>query len=145
MRHSKQLRNLREKGQSMVEFGLIYSLFLFILIATIDLGVVLFMHEALAERVRGAARFGITRPLTPSRITEIQNVVLFGRTAGEGDAGWMGLTRSNVIVQLAPGATGAAPRLLVRISGYKYRYFTPMISGLRYGKPIDLTLPMETP
>lgn len=134
-----------ERGSTIVEFGLIYSLFLFILIATIDIGVVLFMHESFAERVRAAARYGAPRPYNATTVAEVQNLVLFNQTSGTGDTGWFDIQRSNVTVTLTPGALGFPDRLSVRLAGYQFRFFTPLISGLKTGKPIEVTLPVETP
>lgn len=140
------VRRRRDRGGSVLEFGLIYGLFLFLLIATLDFGQVLFTHQTYAERVREAARYGAVRPWNSTTKREIEDIVLFGKPGGTGDAGWFGLNRSNVDVFVTPQAAPGLPsQLTVRLSNYQIRFFTPLIAGQKKGRTIDVTLPMETP
>lgn len=140
----RRRRPLR-RGSTILEFGLIYTLFLFVLIATIDFGQVLFMHQTLTERARAAIRYGATRPFNDATIAEIQNMVLFGSTVGSDSTGTFGVSRSSVEVTRAIGGVGLPDRLTVSVNGYRFVFFTPLIAGQQTGKPIVITLPIETP
>ena len=52
------------RGQSLVESTLVLLVFLSLLLGVIDCGQVLFAHQALMDRVRGAVRWGIVHPTT---------------------------------------------------------------------------------
>jgi hypothetical protein len=141
MRHRS--RNAR-RGSAMLEAALIYGSFMFMLIAIIDVGYTMFLHQTLVERARGAARYGVARTFDA---TAIQNKVLYNSpTIPSGASPIFGLQTSNVSVSETPATSMGAPSWLnVRITGWRFFRFTPNHAGQPTGQDISVTLPMETP
>jgi hypothetical protein len=141
MRHRS--RNAR-RGSAMLEAALIYGSFMFMLIAILDIGYTMFLHQTLVERARGAARYGVARTFDA---TAIQNKVLYNSpTIPSGATPIFGLQTSNVTVsQTAAIAMGSPSWLTVRISGWRFFRFMPNQTSRPTGQDISVTLPMENP
>ena len=131
MRLQKRSRHARS-GQALVESALVLLLFITTLVGILDVSQLLFIHQSLVERTRGALRWGIVQPWDGSG-EKIQNMVLWRtETAPPGiePAGFLGLVRANVQVKRTAG-TGDNPndeRLTVAIVNYHYNFFTPFIA-----------------
>jgi len=132
---------LRRRGASMLESVLVLIVFLSILIGSLDLGQVLFFHQALVERARNAVRYGAVRTYNA---TEITNMVLYnqptaptGRTTGD-----FGLTTSHVTVTRQSASTND-DRIVVTIANYRFRFFSPLIAKIATAKPIMASMPYE--
>ena len=128
----------------MLEAALIYGSFMFMLIAILDIGYTMFLHQTLVERARGAARYGVARTFDA---TAIQNKVLYNSpTIPSGATPIFGLQTSNVTVsQTAAIAMGSPSWLTVRISGWRFFRFMPNQTSRPTGQDISVTLPMESP
>lgn len=117
--------------------------FLTLLIGVLDVGQVLFVHQTLVERARQALRWGTVRPFDA---TAIRNIVLYNRSAlADGELpgpGLFNLTPGMVTVT-RQDASLHADRIVLRISGYPFRFYTPFIAGLYQGRPIVLSIPYE--
>lgn len=137
----------RERGSVIVETALIATAFLYMLIAIMDFGQFLFIHQTLTERARAAVRYGIVTD--PTNATLIQNVVLYGQASGgpvpgtahSTDLGIFNVPRSDVIVN-ASGITTDDYRLTVQIKNYTYTIYSPFISGSYTGPNILASLPL---
>ncbi len=131
------------RGQSLVESALVTLVFLTLLIGVLDVGQVLFVHQTLVERARHALRWGTVRPFDA---TAIRNIVLYNRSAlADGNPpgpGLFNLTPGMVSVT-RQDASLPADRIVLRISGYPFRFYTPFIAGLYQGRPIVLSIPYE--
>ena len=130
----------RKRGQAMIEGALITLLLAAVLIAIFDLGLVLFIHQTFANSVRSAVRYGVVNPYDP---TVIKNMVLYGQPTA-GATGVFGLTAGMVSVARIDAGTNDQ-RIVVTISGYPYRFFSPWIAGAFNGRAIMASLPLETP
>ncbi len=131
------------RGSTMVEMVLVLMVFLSVMIGILDLGQILFFHQALAERARNAVRFGAVRPYNQ---TAIENMVLFNEPTqppgrGQGD---YGLNPSNITVTRT-GAGSSADRVNVTICGYQFNFFSPLIGQVATAKPIEASMPFEAP
>jgi hypothetical protein len=125
--------------------------FITLLIGTLDIGQVLFVHQTLVERTRAALRYGTVRPYDAEAI---RNMVLYGNPAspdsgGEEDdndrpppPGIFGLSPSMVQVGRESIDTNE-DRIVVQITGYPFRMYTPFVSGQKRGKPIVASIPYE--
>src|SRR5436305_831113 len=92
-------RRLRtSKGSAFVETALIFLVFSSMLMGAFDFGQFLFMHQALVERARYAARWGAINDPTDS--ASVVNMVLYNQatTPPSGTAGFLNLTSENVTV-----------------------------------------------
>src|SRR5437870_2818707 len=93
-----QHRQRRSKGAVFVEAGFVFIIFAFMLMGAFDFGQFLFIHQALVERSRSAARWGAVT--NPTDTTAIQNMVIYNQTTVSVgvSSGIFGLTSSMVSV-----------------------------------------------
>jgi Flp pilus assembly protein TadG len=133
-------RRRTSRGSAIIETALIFPLFFVILIGAFDFGQFLFIHQAMVERARYAARWGAIN--NPADSTSITNVVLYFRsTTPPSGTGFLNLAASNVTVT-NPDSGTANYRLTIRISGYSYRVLSPYIAGTYTGPPITVSVPL---
>lgn len=130
----------RKRGQAIVEGALVTLVLAAVLIGIFDLGIVLFIHQTFTTRVRSAVRYAVVNTYDE---TAIKNMVLYGQPTA-GAAGVFGLTAAMVTVT-PPGVEPNDQRIVVTISGYPYRFFSPWIRGAFNGRSIMASLPLETP
>ena len=128
----RRMAGRRRSGQALVESALILLLFITTIVAILDVSQLLFIHQSLVERTRGALRWGIVQPWDGTG-EKIQNMVLYrASTAPSGiePPGFLGLKRVNVQVTRTAG-TADNPndeRLRVAIVNYDFKFFTPFIA-----------------
>ena len=139
-RERRGAKSLRKKsgGSVIVETALIFLVFACLLLGAFDFGQFLFVHQALVERARYAARWGaITDPTDSASIT---NMVLYNSPTGSG-TGYFNLTIDNVFVT-NPGAGTDNYVLNVKLSGYQYTRVSPYIAGSYTGPQINVSVPL---
>ncbi|HTM13894.1 MAG TPA: TadE/TadG family type IV pilus assembly protein [Bryobacteraceae bacterium] len=134
------IKSLRRKsaGSVIVETALIFLVFACLLLGAFDFGQFLFVHQALVERARYAARWGAINDPTDS--ASITNMVLYNSPSGSG-TGYFNLTAANVLVT-SPGAGTDNYVLNVQLSGYKYTRVSPYIAGTYTGPQINVSVPL---
>jgi Flp pilus assembly protein TadG len=137
---SRRRRSRREAGTAFVEAALIFGIFIFMLIGIFDFSQFLFVHQALVERARLAARWGSVA--SPIDLTAVQNMVLYNQpTAPSGASPYFGLASSNV--QISTACSGSDDyRLVVKISNYSYAILSPYIAGTYTGPNITVVSPL---
>ena len=125
----------------MVESALIFLAFMVMLIGIFDFGQFLFVHQALVERARSAARWGAINDPTDS--TSITNMVLYNQssTPAAGTATFFNLSSANVSVSNPDVGTNNY-RLTVQISGYSYIVLSPYLPGSPTGIPVTVSVPL---
>lgn len=133
----------RSKGSSIVESALIFLAVSSMLIGAFDFGQFLFVHQALVERARRAARWGAVN--NPNDAASIRNMVLYYSPLGADNnrTPYMGLQDSNVQVSVS-GVNTDDHSLLVRITGFRYSVLSPFIAGGYTGPNIDVLMPLGT-
>ena len=136
----------RRKGSAIVESALIFVAFFVMVMAAIDFGQFLFIHQALTERARSAARWGAIN--TPTTSSSIVNMVLYNQAtdpAGNSSTvptpGYLSLSSSNVTVS-SPNMDTDNARLIVVISGYRYSVLSPYIAGTYTGPAVTVAVPL---
>jgi Flp pilus assembly protein TadG len=136
-------RRRRQRGSAMLEGGLTLVVFVSLFLGAIDLAQILLVHQALGERVRFAAR---STAVNCCNSDTVKNLVLYASTtAPASGTGYYGLTTNNVAVTFADQNT-PDQRVTIRVSGYSYKSFTPMLAGISgNGIPIQVTIPLEQP
>jgi Flp pilus assembly protein TadG len=133
----KQITNRkRHAGTSLVEAALTLGLYTSIVFSIFDYGFVMYMHQAVANRVSATARYGA---LNPTDTTGMRNYVLYNQPTGSG-AGIFGITSSNVTANRVGSGT-TADRVVVTVTGFHYPMISPGFSGT--AKPITVTIPVE--
>jgi Flp pilus assembly protein TadG len=136
----KIVRRKRSKGSAMVELALVFPLLATLLIVVADLAVFLFLQQALVERARSAARWGAVSD--PSNSGAIVNMVLYARAvAPTGTQPDFGLARAMVQVAAVDAGTDNY-RLVVTISGYSFKLFSPFMGGKYPGRTIEVSVPL---
>ena len=135
------VRSRKTKGHVIVETAFVFIAFASMMIGIFDFGQFLFVHQALVERARYAARWGAINDPTDS--TSIVNMVLYNQSsAPSGNSStYFNLTSSNVSVT-NPGSGTNDYRLNVQISGYSYTVLSPYIGGNFTGIPITVSVPL---
>lgn len=136
------MRATDQRGGSLVESTLVLMVVLTLMFSIFDLGYVMFEHHTLLHQARMAARYG---SINPSDLTAVRNVVMYGQPAAprENAQGFFGLQASMVSVARQNSWT-PEDRITITISGYHYTLITPFLAGTFTGRPITVTLPVET-
>jgi hypothetical protein len=122
----------------MLELALICLVFFSLLIGTFDFGQFLFIHQALVERARYAARWGMAS--TTATNAQIQNMVMYGQSTA-GTNAYFGLTIPMVTVTQS-NANTANWIITVNISNYPYQMLSPYIAGTYHGPNINVVVPL---
>ena len=135
-----------ERGQTLVEGALALLVFLSLLFAVVDCGLVLVSHQTLVERVRSAVRWGVVRPWDGTG-EQVANLILYDQPDAPraATAGYLGLTRENVQVHYQPSSVGRPDDeiLSVAIVNYRYRFLSPWITQTFINpRPVLIASPM---
>jgi formylmethanofuran dehydrogenase subunit B len=67
----------RSRGQTLVEFTVVLSLFLFLIFIVVDLGRVVFYYSAIQNAAREGARYGVNHSVSENIRTETQRLAPF--------------------------------------------------------------------
>ncbi len=130
----------RKSGSTFVETAFVFSVFAFMLIGILDFGQFLFIHQALVERARNAARWGVIHD--PTDHVAIRNMVLYNRSQpSDEESSYFGLTPSMVQVT-DPGSGTNDYRLVVLVTNYPYTMQSPLIRGNYNGPNITVISPI---
>jgi Flp pilus assembly protein TadG len=133
-------------GVAILEFAICAPIMLLLMLATAEVGRMIYQYNTLTKSVRDAARFavhtaavGTTRVvnLTPLVRTQTRNIVVSGNVSGSGAALLPGLAAENVSV--TSDANG-----FVSVSAV-YTFIPalgPTLPSFGFGAPINLTLPL---
>jgi len=132
-------RRRSSKGATFVEMALIYLVFAIMLIGAFDFGQFLFVHQALVERARFAARWGAIND--PTDTASVSNMVRFFQSTDPGTPSYFNLTSGNVVVT-NPGSGTDNYRLNIQISGYSFVSLSPYLSGNLTGPPVTVSVPL---
>lgn len=134
------------RGQGLVEAALVLLVFFALLLGVVDCGQVLYAHQALVERVRGAVRWGTIHPYDGTG-EQIANLVLFDQLnpPSVNNQGFLGLTRANVQVRYqAPSPERPDDEMLtVAIVNYESHLFSPWIARtIISSRPVLISAPV---
>ena len=134
----------QQHGQSLVEAALVLFAFCSLLLGIADCGQVLFAHQALVERARSAARWGVVHEW--QGVDPIVNLVLYGQTQEPPIAnGYLGMTPANVLVTYQ-AATPDRPddqTLTVAVVNFETHLFSPWLARtLVSSRPVLVSAPM---
>jgi len=112
------------RGNSILEFAIAAGVLVPAFAGTFQFGYTFYVYNNLDTAIRGGARYASLRSYdsgssTPRAdfLTAVQNMVVYGNSAGTGSPIAAGLTTGNV--QVLPVMNGAIPRAMtVQITGY---------------------------
>ena len=138
----RRTNRANQRGQGAIEGVLVLTVLLAIVIAILDFGQMMFLHQTLGERARAAARHA---GLHPTDTDGARNLVLYGNTTAPNGspAGFWGLTPAQVNIARV-NVDSNEESMVVTISGYQFKFFSLWISGSVRGKPIVASSPVET-
>jgi Flp pilus assembly protein TadG len=131
-----QAMTTKTRGVALVEFALILPTLLILTFVTTEFGRALYQYNTLAKSVRDGARY-LSIQLPNTHLTEARNLIVYGNTAGTGQALAQGLATSHV-----PDPTwqtaGTAPEIVistvrVEVTGYTFNSLIPSVFGLNIG------------
>jgi Flp pilus assembly protein TadG len=127
-----------QRGATLVEFSIGASVFLLVMFAVIEFGRALWVHNALADAARRAARYAVNQPASspagaatsgtnvgPS-VAEIRNVGVYGNPAGSGAVMVNNLTPANFNVQYSDFGVGRGT-VSVTVTNYTHVFVVPII------------------
>jgi Flp pilus assembly protein TadG len=140
------MRRPSERGQTLVEGALALLVFMSLLFAVVDCGLVMVSHQTLVERVRSAVRWGVVRPWDGTG-EQVANLILYDQTEAPRATtpGYLGLTRENVQVRYQRATVGHPDDevLSVAIVNYRYRFLSPWITQTFVNpRPVSITSSM---
>ncbi len=115
-----------ERGAALVEFAICATVFLTVMFAVIECGLLLWTHNALTDAARRGARYAVTHP--QSQASDVQNVVLYGDPAPPTGAPLIvrDLTPANVQVDYTSFGVGAG-RVAVSIENFDFNFIVPLV------------------
>ncbi|HLL77592.1 MAG TPA: TadE family protein [Pyrinomonadaceae bacterium] len=120
-----------ERGAALVEFALCATLFLTVVFGVLEFGRMLWVHNALADATRRAARYAVTRGKSnePSSETQqaIKNVAVYGNPEGSGNPLVDGLAPGQVLITFSDDYGLGAGSVLVEIDKYEFRFVVPLL------------------
>jgi Flp pilus assembly protein TadG len=128
----------RERGATLVEFSIGASVFLLVMFAVIEFGRALWVHNALADAARRAARYAVNQPTTNPAGTPfngtntglsymaIKNVGVYGNPGGTGAPMVNNLTPANLDVTYSDFGVGRGS-VSVTVTNYTHTFVVPII------------------
>lgn len=138
MRTRPSARRSNQRGNVIIETAFIFVVFTTMLVGMFDFGRILFVHQAITDRVRYAARWGAANG--PGQTDAIKNQVLYGQsTVPAGATGFMGITSGMITVTQAGSGT-ADNRLTVSVTGFPYKTVAPFFNRSWTGPRVSVTL-----
>jgi Flp pilus assembly protein TadG len=117
-------RRRGERGAALVEFAIAASVFLAVTFGVLELGRLLWVHNALTDATRRGARFAVNR--TQGSTDDIKRVAVYGDAAGTGAPLVNDLTVDHVKVTHAGWGVGAGT-VTVEIENFDFKFVVPIL------------------
>jgi Flp pilus assembly protein TadG len=124
MRRAMSSRGRGERGAALVEFAIGATVFLTVTFGVLELGRLLWVHNALADAARRGARYAVNQP--QGSVLDIQRMAVYGNTAATGAPLVSDLTTDNVVVTHANFGVGAGT-VKVEIQNYDFKFVLPLV------------------
>ena len=138
----------RQKGTAIVEFALVLPLLLLLTMITTEFGRAIYQYNTIVKSLRQATRY-LSLQTPNTKITEAQNLVVFGNIAGTGPALVPGLTLAQVATPTWQ-TIGSAPLIntvKITVTGYTFRSMVTSVFGVTLGDKLfaDISATMRSP
>ncbi len=122
----------RQRGAAIVEFAFSLPLLLLLTMITTEFGRAIYQYNTIVKSLRGAARYlSVQTPgaVDPAAITAATNLVVFGNTAGTGQALVPGLALANVATPTwqTAGSDPLINTVTITVTGFT---FHPLVNGV---------------
>ena len=120
-----------ERGAALLEFTLASTLFIVVIFGTLEFGRLLWVHNALTDATRRAARYAVTRGKSNDATSDIQkaikNVAVYGNPEGTGSPLVDGLAPGQVLVTFSDDYGLGAGSVSVEIDKYEFQFVVPIL------------------
>jgi len=137
--HAAAKKSAAGRGSVIIETALILTAAMITFIGIIDVGSVLFRLQGLNERARAGVRYAVVNTYDASKI---KNIVVYGNSAGLGSA-LLSLNTGLVTANYVDLGDNTA-KIQVIISGYPFRFFTPLLAKSSTLPTIEVDLITES-
>ena len=121
---SRMMTRKGERGAALLEFAIGATVFLTITFGVLELGRLLWVHNALADAARRGARYAVNQP--QGSVADIKSMAVYGNTSGAGTPLVSDLTLDNVIVTHAGFGIGTGT-VKVEIQNYDFKFVLPLV------------------
>jgi Flp pilus assembly protein TadG len=115
-----------QRGAALVEFAVAATVLLTLIFAVLELGRLLWVHNALTDAARRGARYAVNQQQSSASLTAIRNVTVYGNPAGTGSPLVNDLTADKVKVTYQ-GFGLAAGTVTVEIENYDFNFVVPIV------------------
>ena len=132
-----------EQGVQLVELAIVLPIMLLLFAGLAEFGRYFYEYTTAAKAARVGARYLASKSVTSTKVdwkANAKNMVVFGNTAGTGEAILPRLTVDNVDVQYLGGTTGIPDTVKVTIVNYQHESLFDLGGFL---KNPDLTLNVD--
>jgi Flp pilus assembly protein TadG len=120
-----------ERGAALLEFTLAATVFLVVIFGTLEFGRLLWVHNALTDATRRAARYAVTRGKsndpTSAAQKAIKNVAVYGNPEGTGSPLVDNLAPGQVLVTFSDDYALGAGSVSVEIDKYEFQFVVPLL------------------
>ena len=116
-----------ERGAALLEFAIGATIFLTATFAVLEVGRLLWVHNSLVDATRRGARYAVNHDISGQSLTEIQNMAVYGNTAGTGQPLVSDLKTTQVLVNYSNYELGAGT-VTVTIDKYDFNFVLPLVS-----------------
>jgi Flp pilus assembly protein TadG len=113
-----------EKGSTLVEFSIGVLVFATAMFAVLEFGRALWVHNALTDAARRGARYATLH--SANDISAVKNIVVYGNSAGSGEAMLPNLSTANVDVTYNNFGLNDGT-VTVKITDYQFQFVVPII------------------
>ncbi len=113
-----------ERGSTLVEFAIAITVFTTAMFGVIEFGRALWTHNALTDAARRGARYAVLH--SSGDIDQVKNVVVFGNSAGTGNAMLQNLSTANVSVSYNNFGLNDGT-VTVSITNYRFQFVIPIL------------------
>ena len=138
----RRTKTRSERGSTVVESAMVVMIALVLMIGILDFGQIMFMHQAIMNRVRSVAREAAVKNYTANAV---KNLIVYNtQSPSDASTPMFGLSTSNVDVSYSD-ASSSEQRLFVSVTNLEYRTYTPLFARTLRNLPIRLSVPTEQP
>ncbi len=116
-----------ERGAALVEFSLCATIFLVVIFGTLEFGRLLWVHNALTDATRRAARYAVNQNMSGTAQLAARNMAVYGNTAGTGQPLVQDLTVAQVNISYQNFQLGGGS-VTVEITEYDFNFVLPLVS-----------------
>ncbi|MBA2339238.1 MAG: pilus assembly protein [Pyrinomonadaceae bacterium] len=109
-----------EGGTQLVELAIVLPVMIILMATAAEFGRFFYTYTTLAKATRAGARYLATSAVKTSEDAKARNLIVYGDTAGDGDAVISGLTTQNIRIVRTGGVPILPETVTVEIDSFTY-------------------------